>query len=70
MSKVDTKKQVLLTTGQAAELLQLSESGLKKLVYSGAIPSITIGRARRIPRQALEERLRQLGAGDAFRLDG
>lgn len=47
--------RLLLTPGEAAELLGLSKSYIYELLASETLPSITIGRARRILRRALEE---------------
>ena len=47
--------RLLLTPSEAADLLGLSKSYIYELLASNALPSITIGRARRIPRRALEE---------------
>ena len=46
---------MLLTVPEAAMRLGLGRSLTYSLVMSGAIASITIGRARRIPVSALEE---------------
>jgi excisionase family DNA binding protein len=45
---------VLLTVPQVAELLSLSRSKVYELLASGALESVTIGRARRVPHAALE----------------
>ena len=47
--------RLLLTPSEAADLLGLSKSYIYELLASNALPSITIGRARRIPRHALED---------------
>ncbi len=47
--------RLLLTPGEAAQLLGLSKSYIYELLASETLPSITIGRARRIPRQALDD---------------
>ena len=47
--------RLLLTTQEAMTALCLSRSSLSKLLLSGEIPSITVGRSRRIPLKALEE---------------
>ena len=46
---------LLLTPREAARALGLSQSYLYALLASEALPSITIGRARRISRRALED---------------
>ena len=45
---------LLLTPKEAARALGLSQSYVYELLASEALPSITIGRTRRIPRHALE----------------
>ena len=45
---------LLLTPKEAARALGLSQSYIYELLGSEALPSITIGRTRRIPRRALE----------------
>ncbi len=45
---------LLLTPKEAARALGLSQSYIYELLASEALPSITIGRTRRIPRRALE----------------
>ncbi len=47
--------KLLFTATEAAEMLGLSRSYLYEIMATGELPSITLGRARRIPRQALEE---------------
>ena len=46
---------LLLTPKEAARALGLSQSYVYELLASETLPSITIGRTRRIPRRALEE---------------
>jgi excisionase family DNA binding protein len=46
---------LLLTPKEAAKALGLSQSYIYELLASEALPSITIGRTRRIPRRALED---------------
>lgn len=50
---MDTRK--LLTVGEAAQAMGIGRSMLYQLVMRGDIPSIKIGRARRIPVTALDE---------------
>ena len=45
---------LLLTPKEAARALGLSQSYVYELLAREALPSITIGRTRRIPRRALE----------------
>lgn len=46
---------LLLTPKEAAKALGLSQSYVYELLASETLPSITIGRTRRIPRRALED---------------
>lgn len=66
MRHTQTPNKVLFTTKEVAEILGLSELTIKRHVYEGSLPSFKVGRARRIPRAALEQRLRELGAGPDF----
>ncbi len=44
---------LLYTVDEAAQLLSISRAALYPRVIAGEVESITIGRSRRIPRQAL-----------------
>jgi excisionase family DNA binding protein len=48
-----TLAPLLLTVEEAALLTRISRSKLYELMQRNEIPSITIGRSRRIPREAL-----------------
>ena len=50
---------LLLTTGQASQVLQIGRSHLYKLLGRGEIKSIKIGRNRRIPVMELERYIEQ-----------
>jgi excisionase family DNA binding protein len=54
-SNKPTEFKLLLTPREAARALSIDRSTLYVLLMRGDIPSITIGRARRIPVKALEE---------------
>jgi excisionase family DNA binding protein len=47
--------KLLLTPKEAAGALNINRSTLYQLIMRGTIPSILVGRARRIPVQALEQ---------------
>lgn len=47
--------RLLLTPGEVAETLGVNRSTIYALLRDGAFPSVFIGRARRIPLQAIEE---------------
>ena len=46
--------KILLTVEQAAERLSLGRARTWQLVMAGVIPSVKIGRSRRVPATALE----------------
>ena len=48
-------EDLLLTEEQARKTLQLGRSKLWELMMSGAIPSIKVGKCRRIPADALRK---------------
>jgi excisionase family DNA binding protein len=47
--------KLLLTVAEAATALGLCRSAVYELLLTGAIPSVKIGRARRIPLKGLED---------------
>lgn len=49
------EKRLLVTVAEAAVILGCSRGHIYTRVMRGDIPSLTIGRARRIPVSALEE---------------
>ena len=53
---------LLLTPAEAARRLSIARSSLYELLLSGQLPSIKIGRSRRVPAQALSDFInRKLG---------
>ncbi|MGQ0629415.1 MAG: helix-turn-helix domain-containing protein [Sporichthyaceae bacterium] len=56
---------VLLTVEDAAEALALGRTKVYELLDAGALRSVKIGRARRIPLDALHEFVQQLGPNQA-----
>jgi excisionase family DNA binding protein len=48
-------EQALLTIQEAAEILSLGRSKVYELVSTGRLPSVSIGRARRVPVEAITE---------------
>ncbi len=57
---------LLLTVNEVCDQLHLSRPSVYALINSGELRSLAFGRARRIPRQALEEFIRsRLVGGDA-----
>ena len=51
---MQTAERLLLRPEQGADALGMSRAAFYKLLSSGAVPSITIGRSRRIPVASLE----------------
>ncbi len=51
----DTDNKLLLTVSEVARRLGMGRSFVYQLVSKGEIPSIKLGRARRIPVSALEK---------------
>lgn len=54
MSRVD-EKPTLLTVGEVADMLGVSTMTVYRLVASGEIPAVRIGRCVRIPRVEAEK---------------
>ena len=54
---------VLLTVGEAARRMSIGRTWLYERVLSGEIPSVKLGRARRIPAAALEEFVHRMTEG-------
>ncbi len=61
---VVTNQTLLLTVPEAARQLSLSRSKVYELLDAGAIDSVTIGRARRIPFAACEKFIHDLQHGE------
>ncbi len=58
------KVRLLVTIADAAEALALGRSAVYELLLTGQLPSVKIGRARRIPIDALQAFVaRQLDSG-------
>ena len=53
-------EKLLLTVSEAAEMLGLGRTKVYQLVTDGALDSVAIGRARRIPAIAVEQFVRRL----------
>lgn len=50
-----TKVRILLTIPEAAEALGVGRSVVYELLLEGGLPSVKIGRSRRVPVAALQE---------------
>ena len=55
--------RLLLTVEEAAQRLGICRSNMFKLIGSGAVESVQIGRLRRIQPSALEDYIKRLSAG-------
>lgn len=62
--KISTKNPMALSIDQAAEMLNLSATFTRQMVYSGVIPAVKIGRRWIIPVKALEQWLNQQAANE------
>ena len=59
MPETITHESVLLTPEEAAEMLRVCRMTVYKLMRTGDLASITIGKSRRIPRTALDDYVAQ-----------
>jgi excisionase family DNA binding protein len=62
------EEKMLLKVKDVAGALSLGRSQVYKLIATGELRSITIGRSRRIPRQAVAEFLASLESASALAL--
>lgn len=62
--------QLLLTPEEAAELLAVGRTKLYELLRTGALESVRIGAARRIPAAALTAYVERLRCDEAADADG
>lgn len=53
---------LLLRIGEVVELLHMSRSKVYQLVADGTLPSVLIGKSRRVVRRQLEDWVNGLGA--------
>jgi excisionase family DNA binding protein len=60
MALMENTQRVLLTVAEAAERLGVARSYLYLYVRDGSIPSVKLGRARRIPVKALDQFIERL----------
>ena len=68
MSVVPEEPRLLLRIEEAAQRLGIGRSLMYRLVMSGAVESVHVGRLRRVPAECLAEhvaRLRSQGRGSA-----
>ena len=59
-AKEDKSPKLLLRIEEAAEQLGIGRSLMYRLVLSGAVESVRLGRLRRIPAECLGEHVRRL----------
>lgn len=50
-----TQPSLLLTVTEVAEQLKIGRTAVYALIRHGELPSLTIGRSRRVPRWALDD---------------
>jgi excisionase family DNA binding protein len=67
---LNTTTRLLLTVEESAQALRLSRTHVYDLLARGELASVKIGRARRIPAQALDEYVDRLRADAARTADG
>ncbi len=60
-TKSADSEAMVLTVPQAARLLQISPLRAYQLAQKGEIPCVRFGRSVRVPRQLLEQRIRDGG---------
>lgn len=60
----------LLTIKKTAELLMISRDSIYKLIYSGELPTIRVGRSRRIPVRDLRAWLEEKRSSQAHGSQG
>jgi len=66
-----TPNFILWTVEQAAKRMAVSPSTVRRLIHSGQLPSVTLGRCRRIPSTVVEEFVQALltsGVSDPNRI--
>lgn len=66
MSSADARPQYL-TVAEVAETMRVSRMTVYRLVHSGELPAIRVGKSFRVPEQALVQYLRE-SATDTDRL--
>ncbi|MGB8652858.1 MAG: helix-turn-helix domain-containing protein [Mycobacteriales bacterium] len=54
---------LLLRLDDVVELLALSRSTVQRLIVNGLLPSVAVGRSRRVARSQLEQFVADLAAG-------
>ena len=59
-SHVATNLAVLLTVEEAAERLRIGRTSMYRLVSTGAIETVTVGRLRRVPLECLADYMARL----------
>ena len=65
MAAGDSEPRLLLRVEEAAERLGIGRSLMYRLVLSGAVESVPVGRLRRIPSECLREYVDRLRAQSA-----
>lgn len=58
-----------LTVGEVAEVMRVSKMTVYRLLHSGDLPGVRVGRSFRVPEDALTEYLRSSSTGSLPRVD-
>jgi excisionase family DNA binding protein len=61
--ELSTDVLVLLTVEEAAERLRIGRTSMYRLVSTGAVETVTVGRLRRVPAECLAEYVARLRSG-------
>lgn len=64
LPKRDAARTSLLTVAEVAETLRLSRMTVYRLVHSGELPAVRVGRSFRVPQSAVDDLLTQTYQSD------
>jgi excisionase family DNA binding protein len=62
LATADENRRLLLTVDQAADRLSLGRTSMYSLINSGTVPSVKIGRSRRVRAEDLEAYITSLAS--------
>lgn len=62
-SSLHTDLQLLLTVEEAAKRLRIGRTSMYRLVSTGDVETVMVGRLRRVPPECLEEYVARLRSG-------
>ena len=57
---------VFLTVAEVASVMRVSKMTVYRLVHSGELPAVRVGRSFRVPEQAVQEYLRDAYVADSL----